>query len=138
MSSWLVQANTRFYDVFAAFVQDETYWPMNAKISLTDTVFIYLAAPFKQIGFACDVFGTGYDLVDIHNQIAPFIKGDVGDGTATKQFMKLRATWTVPIEVNSALSLGKLRKNGLNSMLMGARKLENNPVLSEYIKGMFE
>lgn len=138
MSSWLIPANIKFYDVFLAFEQDETYWPMNARISPGDTAYIYLAAPSKQIGFACDVLGTGYDLVKIHDQIAPFIKGDVADGPSAKPFMKLSATRTVPIESESALSLGKLRENGLNGMLMGARKLENNPVLFGYIKRMFE
>ena len=138
MSSWLIPANTKFYDVFAAFEQDETYWPMNAKISSGDTTYIYLAAPFKQVGFVCEVLGTGYDLVKIRDQVAPFIKGDVGNGPGAKPFMKLRATCTVPIAAAGDLSLGRLRENGLNGMLMGVRKLENNPTLFGYIKRMLE
>lgn len=138
MSSWLIPANTKFYDVFPAFARDETYWPMNAKLSPGDTVYIYLAAPFKQIGFACDVLGTGYDLIDIRDQVIPFLKGDVGNGPNAKPFMKLGATRTMLINPESALSLGNLRKNGLNGMLMGARKLENNPMLFGYIKESFE
>lgn len=138
MSSWLIPANTKFYKVFLAFQQDETYWPMNAKISLGDAAYIYLAAPFKQIGFVCEVLGTGYDLAEIREQVAPFIKGAVGKGSGAKPFMKLQATCTLPIEAESALSLRNLRENGLNGVLMGARKLENNPLLFEYIKRTFE
>lgn len=138
MSSWLIPANTKFYDVFSAFAQDETYWPMNAKISVGDTVYIYLAAPFKQIGFACDVLGTGYDLVEVRDQVAPFIKGDLDNGPEAKPFMKLGATRAMLVKPESVLSLGRLRENGLNGMLMGARKLENSPELFGYITGMFE
>lgn len=138
MSSWLIPANTKFYDVFAAFARDDTYWPMNAKLSQGDTVYIYLAAPYKQIGFACDVLETGYDLADIRDQVIPFIKGDVDGGPTAKPFMKLGGARAVPIDPDSLLSLGRLREHGLNGMLMGARKLENNPELFAYIKGNFE
>jgi hypothetical protein len=138
MTSWLIPANTKIYDVFSAFAQDETYWPMNAKLSTNDTVFIYLAAPYKQIGFCCDVLETGYDLAKIYDQVAPFIKGEARETPSPKPFMKLKATGTMPLDSQSVLSLSKLRENGLNGMLMGARKLDNNPVLFGYIKGMFE
>lgn len=138
MSSWLIPANTKFYDVFSAFAQDETYWPMNAKMSPKDSAYIYLAAPYKQIGFVCEILGVGYDLVGILDQVAPFIKGDVSDRPDAKPFMKLRATCAVPIETDGILSLGMLRENGLNGMLMGARKLENNPALFGYINRILE
>lgn len=138
MSSWLIPANIKFYDVFSAFEQDETFWPMNAKLSVGDIAFIYLAAPFKQIGFACDVLETGFDLVEIYDEVVPFIKGKIDKSPDAKPFMKLKVTRTMVIKTESPLSLNKLRENGLNGMLMGARKLENNPVLFEYIKRMFE
>lgn len=137
MASWLIPANTKFYDVFAAFALHETYWPMNAKVTPGDIVYIYLAAPFKQIGFRCEVLGTGYDLVAIRDQITPFIKGDIEQGPVSKPFMKLGATYAAPIGAEGNLSLPKLRANGLNGMLMGARKLENNPDLFAYIRKEF-
>jgi hypothetical protein len=122
----------------SAFAQDETIWPMNAKISPKDTAYIYLAAPFKQIGFVCEVHETGYQLTEIRDQVTPYITGDLGSAPNPKPFMKLKATRRVPIEDQSPLSLANLRENGLNGMLMGARKLENNPVLLGYIEGIFK
>lgn len=138
MASWLIPANTNFYDVLSAFALCETYWPMNAKVMTGDIVYIYLAAPFKQIGFRCEVLGAGYDLVAIRDQVTPFIKGDLDQGPVSKPFMKLGSTRAVPIETDAALSLNKLRENGLNGMLMGARKLENNPDLFALIRKEFE
>ncbi len=138
MSCWLLPANTKFYDVFSAFELNETYWPMNARTSTGDTIYIYLAAPFKQVGFRCEVLGTGYDFDSVRDQVVPFVKGDVGNAPNLKPFMKLGSTYKVQLDDDSALSLGRLRKNGLNGMLMGARKLENNPILFEYIKRAFE
>ena len=138
MSCWLLPANTKFYDVFAAFELTETYWPMNAKMSTGDTIYVYLTAPYKQVGFRCEVLGTGYDFERIRDQIAPFIKGEVGNDAHKKPFMKLGSTNKILLDGDSALSLGKLRENGLNGMLQGARKLENNLVLLTYIKDAFE
>ena len=33
------------------FGELETYWPINSKVAAGDVVFIYLAAPYKQIKF---------------------------------------------------------------------------------------
>ncbi|MEP2472289.1 hypothetical protein, partial [Roseobacter sp.] len=138
MTFWLIPANTKFYDVFAAFSCEETYWPMNAKIMAQDIIYIYLAAPYKQVGFRCEVLETGYDLATVLDHVNPFIKGDVDQGPNSKPFMKLSSTIVVPIEAEATLSLSKLRDNGLSGMLMGARKLENNPALFEYIGKAFE
>lgn len=135
MTSWLIPANTKFYDVLAAFSRAETYWPINAKISEDDCVYIYLAAPYKQVGFVCDVIGTGFALDDIMADIRPFIKGEPNSDGPSKPFMKLAATQALSIEADGVLSLKSLKQNGLNGMLMGARKLENNPALLAYIEG---
>lgn len=135
MTTWLIPANTKFYDVFGAFGQGETYWPINANVSAGDTVYIYLAAPHKQIGFCCAVLATGYQFADIRQDVLPFIKGDPDQNPVSKPFMLLKVTRSFPIHSDSALSLQHLRESGLNGMLMGARKLENNPDLFDYIKG---
>jgi len=134
MSHWLIPANTKFYDVFSAFNQDETYWPMNVKITCDDTVYIYLAAPYKQIGFLCSVLATGYSLDEAAEFVLPFIEGEMRKDGSPKKFMKLKTIQTIPIDSDSNLALKNLRHNGLNGMLMGARKLENNPDLLNYIR----
>lgn len=136
MTTWLIAANTKIYDVFGALAQDETYWPMNGKMVAGDAVYIYLAAPHKQIGFVCEVVETGLGMTEIMDHVAPFIKGDASTGAHTKPFMKLRPTRIIPLEPNGDLSLDQLRLNGLTGMLMGARKLDNNPILWGYIQGV--
>ena len=138
MASWLIPANTKFYDVFSAFERPETYWPMNAKVATGDIVYIYLAAPYKQIGFRCEVLGIGYDLAEIIDQVRPLIKGDVDDGPGSKPFMKLGAPRAAPIDPKAALSLNNLREHGLKGMLMGARKLDNNPPLLDFTEKAFK
>lgn len=138
MASWLIPASTKFYDVFLAFERSETYWPMNAKVATGDIVYIYLAAPYKQIGFRSKVLGIGYDLAEILDQVRPLIKGDVDHGSGSKPFMKLGAPCAVPIDPNAALSLNNLREHGLKGMLMGARKLDNNLPLLEFTEKAFK
>ncbi len=133
MSHWLIPANTKFYDVFSAFKQDQTYWPVNAKISPGDGVYLYLAAPHNQIGFFCNVLTTDHQLDEVINEVLPFIKGRADESGPSKPFMKLKTVQSIALEENSALSLENLRQNGLKGMLMGARKLENNPQLFSYI-----
>lgn len=137
MPSWLVPANTKFFNVLSAFTQHETFWPMNAKISPGDIVYIYLAVPIKQIGFRCEVIETGYECDTIRDLLIPFIKGDVSQEPSQKPFMRLGGICTAPAESESVLSLSKLRENGLNGVLMGARKLDNNQVLFDHIRKAF-
>ncbi len=134
MSHWLIPANTKFYDVFSALALRQTYWPMNAKISAGDIVYIYLAAPYKQLAFVCDVVATDYPMDQIIDQVRPFIKGNPDNGKKAKPFMKLKTVQTLDIAEDSALSLARLKQNGLGGMLLGARKMENNPELFNYIR----
>ena len=132
---WLYPANTRFYDVLGAFARPQTFWPVNSKVEPGDVIYIYLAAPHQQIAFVCDVVETGFDLDQIIDDLRPFFKGDMGDGKPGKTFMKLARTSTIALQTSSPLSYQYLKQNGLNGMLMGPRKLENNPQLLAYIEG---
>ena len=134
MTHWIIPANTKFYDVFGAFREAETYWPVNAKVSTADIVYIYLAAPYKQIGFVCEVLDTNIPPEAILHHVRQFIKGPASEKGPTKQFMKLKPISTIAIDKDSPVNLENLKQNGLTGMLMGARKLENNPTLLKYIK----
>ena len=50
--------------------------------------------------------------------------------------MKLKVSKRIALDKGSLLSLEFLKPNGLNGMLMGPRKLENNPALLTYIQGV--
>jgi len=134
MTHWLFPANTKFYDVVGAFSEIETYWPVNTKVSVGDVVYIYLAAPYKQIGFVCDVIDVGLDQDSILESIRPFFKNMFDDKKQSKSFMKLQTTSIIPIDNEALLAYKHLKQNGLNGMLMGPRNLENNPALLDYIK----
>lgn len=138
MISWLIPANTKFYDVFAALEQPETYWPMNAKLSDGDVIYLYLAAPHKQIAFVCEVLATGLGFSNIADKVTPFVKGETSDAPNAKAFMKIKPLKSVPLEKDSLLALAQLREHGLNGMLMGVRKLDNNPKLLNYIQGVLK
>lgn len=134
MTHWLFPANTKFYDVLGAFNEVETYWPVNTKVSVGDVVYIYLAAPYKQIGFVCDVVDVGLDQDSILESIRPFFKNKLDNKKQPKSFMKLQTTSTIPIDIEALLAYKHLKQNGLNGMLMGPRKLENNQTLLDYIQ----
>jgi hypothetical protein len=138
MAHWLYPANTKFYDVFGAFGAPETYWPISSKVAAGDVVFIYLAAPHKQIGFVCDILDVGLAEADIIEKVRPFFKGTPDSKKTSKLFMKLKPTEEISLDKGSLLGLSFLKQNGLNGMLMGPRKLENNVSLLTYIKGVME
>ena len=132
---WLYPANTKFYDVLGAFREAETYWPLNSRVSVGDTGFIYLAAPHKQIAFDCDVLEVGLEESDVVDFVRPFFKGENHDEKSQKLFMKLQVSSVIPLEGDSPLAYEYLKQHGLSGMLMGPRKLENNPTLLTYIEG---
>ncbi len=134
MTHWLYPANTKLYDVLGAFSEDETYWPVNSKVSVGDVIYIYLAIPYKQIGFACDVIEVDHKEESILEKIRPFFKGEIGDKKPSKLFMTLQNFSAIDLNEDSPLAYHLLKQNGLNGMLMGPRKLENNPALLDYIK----
>jgi len=132
---WLYPTNTKFYDVLGAFREATTYWPLNSNISVSDTVFIKLAAPHKQIAFICDVLEVGLEESDVIEFVRPFFKGENHDEKPQKLFMKLQVSSAIPLESNSPPTYEYLKNSGLSGMLMGPRKLENNPTLLAYIEG---
>jgi len=138
MTHWLFPANAKIYDVFGAFAEEETFWPRSAKAEPGDTVFIYLAAPHKQIGFICDVLEVGFDMESVMDRVQPFLKGDGGGKKEPKAFMKLATRQTLELSSDSLLGYAHLKEQGLTGMLMGPRKLENNPDLLTYIQGVLK
>lgn len=134
MTHWLFPANTKFYDVFSAFGKTETFWPMNAKVIEGDVIYLYLATPYKQIAFVCDVVATDISQESIIEKIRPFFKMDIGADKKPKPFIILRPKSSIKLNNDSPLGLKFLKDNGLNGMLMGPRKLDNNPPLLSYIQ----
>jgi 5-methylcytosine-specific restriction enzyme A len=133
MMHWLIPANTKFYDVFGALNRADTYWPINAKIEVGDSVFLYLTAPYKQIGFLCEVKDIGSSFEDALPHIKQFFRKPTDHKKKPTKFMKLHCTVTFQIVNRSPLSYDCLKQHGLNGMLMGPRKLENNLKLLQYI-----
>lgn len=130
---WLYSANTKIYDVFRA-LESETCWPINTKVELGDIVFLYISAPYKQLGFKCEVVEVDMDPSKAYAMAMNFMKQAPEENTKIeKRFMLLKPLASYAIEKNSLLSYTFLKENGLTGMLMGPRKLDNNPPLLEYI-----
>lgn len=136
MTHWLFPANTRYYDIFGASSEDETFWPTNTTAEIGDTAYIYLAAPYKQVGFICDVTGVGFDEDQVLTDVRSFFKQPVDHKKRPRIFIKLRPVAAIPLGDDSPLKYERLKQNGLTGMLMGPRKLENKPELLTYIKGV--
>lgn len=134
MTSWLYPANVKFYNVLNAFAAPQTYWPMNSKVTTGDLVYIYLAAPHKQIGFVCKIEQIGFEQDEIIDQIKPFFKGEVGDGKKGKKFMLLKTIKSFELKQSSFTAYSLLKENGLTGILMGPRNLNNNSALLHYIE----
>lgn len=134
MHHWLYPANTKYYDIFAALKQPEAVWPMNTQVSIGDTIYLYLSAPYKQIGFVTKVVNTQIPHDEAITYAQPYFKQATTDNSQKKAFMLLADIHAINIKETSMLSYTKLKENGLNGMLMGPRKLENNPQLLSYIK----
>lgn len=48
MKHWIYPANSKYYDIIAAFTEEsQTAWPMNSNVEIGDCVYIYSGAPFK-------------------------------------------------------------------------------------------
>ena len=118
-----------------AMNEPETYWPMNSKVESGDLIFIYLAAPYKQIAYICEVLKTGLNENDIIKFVKPFFVTPVECDKKSKDFMKIKPVQTLPLSPDSLFALQSLKENGLKGMLMGPRKLDNCPPLLEYAKG---
>lgn len=133
MAHWIYPANTKIYDVLGAFNHLETYWPISSKVLIGDVVYIYLSAPFKQIGFICDVLQVNLAKENILEKVRPFFMNQENTKKIEKMFMRLQVRSRVTLDSNSRLAYHFLKENGLHGMLMGPRKLENNPALLGYI-----
>lgn len=133
MNNWLYPANIKYYDVLGAFSRDEIYWPQNSKVFIGDIIYIYLAVPYKQIGYKCEVVEVDLQYIDIIESIRPFFKGKIDNNKTPKLFMKLRLSSSFILDSDSPLSYNYLKQNGLKGFLMGPRNLSNNPVLLDYI-----
>ncbi|MEM7738629.1 MAG: hypothetical protein AAF267_22895 [Deinococcota bacterium] len=133
MAHWLYPANPKFYDVLEAFSAPETYWTISSKVVLGDIVCIYLSAPYQQLGFVCEVTRVNISKQEVIDVLRPFMKPHKSSAKSDKVFMKLRVCSRLNLEDN-ILSYQALKENGLNGMLMGPRKLENNPPLLNYIQ----
>lgn len=134
MAHWLYPANTKFYDVLGALNEPVAYWPINSKVESGDIIYYYLAAPYKQIGYIGEVKSVGHSVDSVMDKVRPFFKQEPKGDAPDKLFMEVHVFRRMELTPDSAFGLSALRDNGLNGMLMGPRKLENNPSLLDYLK----
>lgn len=133
MNHWIYAANTKIYKVLDALSQEQAAWPINSKTEVGDIVYLYLSAPYKQIGFVCKIKEINLDEKTVRDYTTPYVKDAPEDKPANKAFMMLANIRPIPKNPSSPLSYENLKRNGLKGMLMGPRKLENAPGLLSYI-----
>jgi len=76
-SSWLVPANPKYYDVFAAFKRNDVIdWKQSAAIKEGDYVYLYVGAPYSSIMYKCIVVKTDipYEFKDSNLSISRLMK----------------------------------------------------------------
>ena len=134
MSHWLYPANVKHYKVREALDCDTAVWPINSKVEVDDTIFIYLAAPFKRIEYACGVKDTNIAPELVASAVRPFLLDPGQAELPTKPFMLLGDIRPIPECSLEQLTYANLRNHGLKGMLMGPRKLENCPDLLDYVQ----
>lgn len=133
MNHWLYPANTKFYDVIGAFSNEETYWPRNSNVEVGDILFIYLAAPYKQVAFKGEVIRSDLTGDKILNEVSAYFKEKPKDPDPLKAFLRIKTLNRFDLDPKGPLALPFLKDHGLKGMLMGPRKLENAPELKNYI-----
>ncbi|MDH5692507.1 MAG: hypothetical protein OEZ47_05340 [Gammaproteobacteria bacterium] len=133
MNTWLYPANIKFYDVLSAMKKPTAYWPMKSKVEKGDLVYMYLAAPYKQIAYRAKVTEVEMDEALVKDHVYPYLKGKPEKGKKLT-FMRLNKIERFELSENSDLALEKLKTQGLKGMLMGPRNLDNNPKLLKYIE----
>jgi hypothetical protein len=133
MASWFYLSNVKYFDVFAAFEAGVKYRPVKTNVSVGDTLYIYLAAPYKQIVFECEVVRTDIDQDEVIAEMIPFIMCDITERKKMK-FIELGEITSFPVDEGSPLGYQALKDHGLRGRLMWPRNLDNTPGLLGYIK----
>lgn len=133
MASWLYSANTRLYDVHGALGAGRAYWPMNSKVAVGDRLFLYISAPEKRLAYDCDILATGLDEAEVIDACRPFFREIPKGSGKAKPFMQLKVRQQLPGGAGGPFSLAALKEAGLTGMLMGPRRLDNNPGLLAHI-----
>lgn len=133
MQHWIVPANLKYYDALSAFRTGESFWPVRNKVAVGDVFFLYLAAPYKQIAFECDITELGLAFADIIEHTSRFMTRPASADREHQEYMRLKVKQEIPLEKNSPLSYGWLKENGLRFSLMAPRKLDKYPELLGYV-----
>lgn len=135
MKHWIYPSNVKYYDVIAVFTNEKLpAWPMNSKVAVGDHVYIYLGAPYKQIGFECSVEAIDVSSLAIYDQARKYAKVKVEK--SDKSFMQLKTIQHYPLSQGGPMSFWAMREYGLKGSIMGPQCLENNEELLAYILGI--
>lgn len=133
MTHWFYLANVKYFDVLGSFEAGVHYWPVKTKAAAGDILYVYLAEPYKQIAFECEIVRTGIEQEEVFAHVLPFIKCETPD-KMDKKFMELKIQKSVPLTKDSPLGYSYLKEMGLKGRLLWPRNLDNCPELLSYIK----
>jgi len=133
MASWFYLSSIKYFDIFGAFEAGVKYRAMKTNAAPGDIIYIYLADPYKQIAFECEVARTNIEQEEALPEILPFIKCDPTE-RKRMNFMELGRITAFPLCEDSPLNFQALKDHGLRGRLIWPKKLENFPGLLSYIQ----
>ena len=106
-SEWLLPANPKYYDLIIAFKKSNIIlWKQSTSIKVNDIVYLYVAAPYSEIKYKCEV-----------------LKVDIPYDYKNKKLIVNKVMQIKLIkEFNKEFTLDKLKELGINS-IRGPRRL---------------
>ena len=106
-SEWLLPANPKYYDLITAFKKSNIIlWKQSTSIKVNDIVYLYVAAPYSEIKYKCEV-----------------LKVDIPYDYKNKKLIVNKVMQIKLIkEFNKEFTLDKLKELGINS-IRGPRRL---------------
>lgn len=140
MSTWILPVNADqhagyYFDVDGAFETLKTiFWGQSnaiTNIAVGDIVYLYKSAPVQAIVWKCKVLAVNVAPQDVDIDDSAFEYGKKGNPDV---FIKITALCKYYGEARDKLSYAELRKNGLNTTMQGALKV--NPQLLTYINSV--
>jgi len=131
--NWLISANSKKYKHKDSFNEDGYIdWRQTANYGVGDTVYIYSTRPLKKVKYKCLVEKNNMKLKEITNHEKFWL--DKREYNKHKDGLYCRLILVDEVDVD-ALTLEKLKENGLKAAPQGPMKL-NNGIL-EYIQKFF-
>lgn len=126
MSMYVIPANTKYYDVCSAFLENkEIDWTQRGNFEVGDYIYIYLGEPYQKIAFLTEVTEINipfkFSIDDSKYWIDPTKRQN-----KNQNFVRLKLVYNL-LE-KGGISYSELKEKGLRGNIQGVRKVYKNSV----------